>query len=342
MNAPGPLLDILEGRKIDRVAVVCPGGMMSLAVTDVMDSEGVAWPEAHSDPEAMVRLALAMQEATQTDNIAMPFCMTVEAEAYGTPVDLGNRTVQPRPTEFILPPDGSGEISTPDFHSGRAGVLLRALRQAKKKAPHKTLVGNIVGPFSLLSMLCDPLMVLRRTRRNPTAVLDRIRQITRDLTGFVALQRQAGADIICISEPTATGEILGGRLFRTFVLPFIEQLIRAIRTSGARAIVHICGDIKTIETELLELSADAVSFDSMVDIVSLARESPPWRVMGNVDAFLLEAGPVEKVTLSCRRLLEGGVLLLAPACGVIPSTPLEHLKAMRAATDEYANRDQST
>ena len=187
-------------------------------------------------------------------------------------------------------------------------------------------------------MLCDVLMVLRRTRRDPHVVLDRMERITSDLIAFAELQREAGADVICIAEPTATGEILGGRLFRKLVLPFLERLIRAIHSGGAKVIVHICGDVRAVEAELFELSADAVSFDSMVDIVEVSRKAPPWRVMGNVDAFLLEEGPVDAVATSCRLLLEGGVRLLAPACGVIPNTPLDHLMTMRRAVEEATQR----
>ncbi|GAH80578.1 unnamed protein product, partial [marine sediment metagenome] len=37
------------------------------------------------------------------------------------------------------------------------------------------------------------------------------------------------------------------------------------------------------------------------------------------------------IHVTCRKLLEGGIRLLAPACGVITTTPLSHLRAMRDA-----------
>ena len=333
MNSRERLLAILRGDPCDRSAVVCPGGMMSLAVTEVMAASGVTWPEAHRDERAMLRLALAMQEATGFDNLAMPFCMTVEAEAYGARVDLGSASVQPRVTRPILPGDGTGELPPADFRAGRAGTLLAALRMAKDRGTELPLVGNLVGPFSLLGMLCDPLMVLRWTRRNPEVLLAALDRITRDLTAFGVCQKEAGAEVLCIAEPTATGEILGGPLFRKFVLPCLQRMIDALQSAGLEVILHICGDVAAMEGELFEIRAKAVSFDSMVDIVRLAGKNPPWAVMGNVDAFLLKAGPPEAVQRSCRRLLDGGVRLLAPACGVIASTPLSHLREMRRAAE---------
>jgi len=331
MNSRDRILHALSGDRTDRAAVLCPGGMMSLAVTEVMTAQRAAWPEAHRDEETMLRLALGMHEATGFDSVALPFCMTVEAEAYGAVVDMGDMLTQPRVKQGILPADGSGELPIPDFRAARAGTVLRAMSRARSARPEAALIGNLVGPISLLGMLADPLQVLRWTRRQPEVLSRHLDRIAEDLIEFGRLQKRAGADAICIAEPTATGEILGGPQFRSFALPHLNRLAEALRGAGLRIIAHICGDVRAIRAELWDLHADAVSFDSMVDIVTLAGARPPWRVMGNVSAFLLEAGPPEAIGGHCGGLLKGGVRLLAPACGVIPTTPVAHLRAMRDA-----------
>jgi [methyl-Co(III) methanol-specific corrinoid protein]:coenzyme M methyltransferase len=305
--------------------------MMSLAVTEVMTAQGAPWPEAHRDEEAMLRLALAMQEATGFDSVALPFCMTVEAEAYGAAVDMGDMVTQPKVKRGVLPDDGSEELPTPDFRAGRAGTVLRAMSKARALRPDAALVGNLVGPVSLLGMLADPLQVLRWTHRQPEVLSRHLDRISESVIEFGRLQRLAGADAICIADPTATGEILGATQFRSFALPHLNRLAQVLRGAGLQVIVHICGDVRPIQAELSDLHTDAVSFDSMVDIVALAEAHPPWQVMGNVSAFLLEAGPAEAVVQHCRALVNGGVRLLAPACGVIPTTPVAHLRAMREA-----------
>jgi len=336
------LLDILAGRPSDRPAVICPGGMMSMAVTEVMESCGAPWPAAHSDPDAMVRLAVAMHDATRFDNVALPFCMTIEAEAYGAPVDLGSMTVQPKVEREILPADGGGDLPAPDFRGGRAAVLLAALARVRALRPDVAVIGNLVGPFSLLGLLCDPLQLLRWVRRRPDLVERRMARIADDLAGFGLRQAEAGADAICIAEPTATGEILGGELFGRCVLPHLVRTVDRLRGAGVGVIVHICGDARPIERELWQIGADAVSFDSIVDIVGMAARQPPpataravavpgWQVMGNISAFMLENGPPERVRDAARRLIDGGVRLIAPACGVVPTTPVAHLAAMADA-----------
>ncbi len=325
------ILDILCGREADRPAVLCPGGMMSCAVTEVMTSAKASWPQAHTDEIAMARLGLSMQEATGFDNIALPFCMTVEAESYGAKVDLGNPTTQPRVKETVLAADLSSELPRPDFEKGRAARLLDALGRTRSKRPDLALIGNLVGPFSLLAMLADPLKVLRLTRTQPQRVSKLLDTITDDLIEFGTLQREVGADVICIAEPTATGEILGARLFAASAAPHLNRLAKALSLTGAKVIVHICGDVRRIERELFELQVDALSFDSMVNICSLRKKNPPWRVMGNVDCFLLHDRSEQAIRRACERLVRCGVRLISPACGVIPTTTVSRLRAMREA-----------
>jgi|WetSurMetagenome_2_1015567.scaffolds.fasta_scaffold39684_2 MtaA/CmuA family methyltransferase len=327
------LLDTLDGRPTPRPAVVCPGGMMSMAVAEVMDSSGAAWPEAHTDAAAMSRLALAMQQATGFDAIAMPFCMTVEAEAYGAAIDLGARTSQPRARSTVLAADGSGDLRQPDWQSGRPAVLLEAIGLARAARPDVAVIGNLVGPFSLLGTVADSLQVLRWTRRTPAVVGRHMERLTSDLAAFGRLQVAAGAEVICIADPTATGEILGGALFEASVRPHLARLVADLAAAGARVIVHICGRVEAIDGQLRRIAAHAVSYDSDCDIVAVAASRPPWLVMGNLSPIALERGPAESILRRTRRLAEGGVRLLAPACGVVPTTPVANLRAMRSAVD---------
>jgi len=335
------LMQILSGQKGERPAVLCPGGMMSLAVTEVMTAE-TAWPRAHTDEEAMVGLALAMQEASGFDNLALPFCMTLECEAYGAAVDFGDRLTQPRVKAPILSLDGSVDpaaggrrpaalLRRPDFQRGRPALVLRAMRRLRSLRPDVALVGNLNGPFSILGELADLPLLLKSTRRNGDQVHGLLARITDDLVELGKLQVAAGAQVVCLAEPTATGEILGGGLFRDFALPGLNRLAAGLRLAGAAVIVHICGDVRWIEQELFALVAQAVSFDSSVNLLALLEKRPPWQVMGNVSPLVLEAGPAESVALQCRRLATGGVRLIAPACGIVPTTPLAHLRAMREA-----------
>ncbi|MDE2118224.1 MAG: methylcobamide--CoM methyltransferase, partial [Betaproteobacteria bacterium] len=102
MNEKSRLLNTLRGKPSDRPPFICPGGMMNMAVTELMDAAESCWPDAHSDPEKMARLTLAANRIGGIENTGVPFCMTVEAEAMGAQVYLGSRGNEPRVTEYAI------------------------------------------------------------------------------------------------------------------------------------------------------------------------------------------------------------------------------------------------
>ena len=46
---------IFRHEEVDRPACICPGGMMNMITTGLMDACGITWPEAHTDAEMMAR-----------------------------------------------------------------------------------------------------------------------------------------------------------------------------------------------------------------------------------------------------------------------------------------------
>jgi uroporphyrinogen-III decarboxylase len=98
------LLRVLSGQPVDRPPVICSGDMMNAAITEVTSSAVGAeaasdvvgsLPAAHADAELMADLAGQIQRATGFENLAVPFCLTVEAEALGSRVDHGSLSCEP-------------------------------------------------------------------------------------------------------------------------------------------------------------------------------------------------------------------------------------------------------
>lgn len=95
------LFNSLRRNPVDRPPCICPGGMMNMVVEEVMNISGYCWPAAHTDAEMMANLAAAVSSYTGFENYGVPFCMTVEAEAMGAPVDIGSKINEPISFDFI-------------------------------------------------------------------------------------------------------------------------------------------------------------------------------------------------------------------------------------------------
>jgi [methyl-Co(III) methanol-specific corrinoid protein]:coenzyme M methyltransferase len=290
----------------------------------------VDWEEANREPEAMAALAQTVQVATGLDNVGAPFCMTVEAEALGSEVALGSPFLPPR-----IEREAWEELPThiPAAGGGRLQVVLGAVRILAGQVRDVAVVGNVVGPVSLGAMVVAPGRFIRALRRQPETAERFLGALTDFLTEFALAQVEAGADVIVVAEPTGTGQILGPGDFQRFVLPFLTGMCAAIRRQGAKAVVHICGQIRAIAPQVAALAADALSVDANVQVEALRRAGCRLPLMGNVSTFLLHHGPAEEVRRAAQRACGQGFAIIAPACGLSGATPTAHLSALVGAVD---------
>lgn len=333
MNQKERLTATLAGKPVDRPPFICPGGMMTMVVTEMMERTGCFWPEAHTDPERMARLTLAASELAGIENAGVPFCMTIEAEGMGAEVGLGSRESEPRVNRYVMAEMTElDRLAQFDPSAGRARVCAEAIRLLKKSAPHLPVIANLSGPVSLATSVIDPLLYYRALRRDRGAAHFLTRHCTDVLAAFGTALIDAGADVVCIADPSATGEIIGREAFAEFAVPYLNELTNHFREQcGVPTIVHICGNVKSIGSALSALSAASVSVDSMVGIGTLRELAPGKATMGNVSTFMLEKGEPAQLLTAARRCLAEGVDILAPACGISPRTPVANIRAVAAA-----------
>ena len=132
-----------------------------------------------------------------------------------------------------------------------------------------------------------------------------------------------GAACVAIGDPSATGEILGPRAFKEYAVKYINRIADRVHIAGAPLILHICGNMNSVKRLLPDFRVDAISADAVVNLPRLKEEFPSIVTMGNVSTYLLEFGEAEKVKATANRLVEEGVDIISPACGLSTSTRLD-------------------
>lgn len=327
----------LKGKEVDRPPCICPGGMMNMIVEDVMDITGSKWPEAHSDAQLMADLAAGIYENGGFENFGVPFCMTVEAEAMGAPVFMGTKVNEPRVTEYpINSVTDWKKLKNIDVNEGRAKVVIDAIKILKEKNPDVPVVANLTGPVSLASSLMEPVQYYKELRKKPEIAHEFMEFVTENLIGFGKAQLEAGADVLTISDPSGTGEILGPKMFREFAVPYLNNIIDALKDyAETGTIIHICGRLKSIYNELNALNSDAVSFDSITSASQVAENVKNKAIIGNVSTLALENNTPESLKTISKTCLDNGVNILSPACGIGPRTSLTNIQSLIEAVKEY-------
>ena len=337
MNEKERIIKILKKEKVDRPACICPGGMMNMITTGLMKEVDIYWPKAHLDSKLMAELAYSNYARGYFENVGVPFCMTIEAEAMGAEVTMGTDCFEPHVTKYAISSVVDyNKINDIDVNSGRAKVVIDAIKILKQKNLDVPIIGNITGPISTASSVADAVRFYTDLRKYKSEAHSFLDKVTNNLIKFANAMIDAGIDIITIADPSGTGEIMGPKLFEEFVVKYINNLIDGIKKDSIYTIVHICGKMSGVYKEVNEIKADALSFDSVVSIADAKKNIPNRVIMGNVSTYTLEFGTTENVKNITKNSIANGSDIIAPACGLGTKSPIDNIKMMVNTVKEEA------
>jgi len=152
------LLRVLRKAGVDRPPVICTGGMMNAAILEVTGHSTATLPAAHTDAALMADLAGEIARVTGFENLGVPFCMTVEAEALGSEISLGTQACEPKiereryaSVEAVEPLPLEQLLASP-----RVAVVAEAVQQLAARHPELPVIGSLTGPLSTAASLVDP------------------------------------------------------------------------------------------------------------------------------------------------------------------------------------------
>jgi MtaA/CmuA family methyltransferase len=324
------LLRALSHQKVDRPPVT---GLVTAVTTEMMDSAGVQWPEAHHDPERMARLAASAFETCGLESMKLPFDMTVEAGALGAKIDYGTKHTLPQIKGHLYSDPGEFSIEEDFMKRGRIPVVLEAIGLARRTYGKKVpVVSSIVGPFTLSAMLYgfENLFywMLVEAEKYGMAL-----EMATDLCiNYAKEQFRAGSHVVQIGEASSSGDLISSEHYGKSVAPYQKKLRRAI--SGP-TVVHICGNITGHLRHVAGTGMTGVSFDQKTDVTEARKQlKGTVALIGYVPTTLLLEGTPDEVYVSSRECIMAGVDVLNSGCAWPADVPNENVKAMvRAATE---------
>ncbi len=127
---------------------------------------------------------------------------------------------------------------------------------------------------------------------------------------------------------------MGPKLWREFIYPILEHMVRAVREGGKYVFIHSCGDVDELFDDLIDIGVNCFNpFQPEVMDVSTLFQKYRRRLIfhgGLSTQKTLPYGTIEQVRAETRRLLqmgrEGGYIF-APAHDVEGDVPLENILA---------------
>jgi uroporphyrinogen decarboxylase len=146
-------------------------------------------------------------------------------------------------------------------------------------------------------------------------------------------------------EPTAANQIISPKQFEEFVMPYLLELHKAIMGMGYKLIfVHICGEQNAnlhLWSQIPCGDPGIVSFGHEVDLEKAAEYFPDDIIMGNLEPAIILTRTADEVYEATAEVIKKGKKLSAagfifsPGCELPPASPIENVKAMTKAVNDY-------
>ena len=244
-----------------------------------MKKVDATWPDSHWDPNKMARAAASTYELTGVPCCTVPFCLTLEGEALGCPLDKGSEMTQPQIMEHLETGFDEFELPGNFLQLGRIPVVLEAIPLlAKSQRDIQPVNMKVTGRSRSRAPCSAPSAYFSPRWRSPKRSSGSWNYgAGRDPLSRAAIK--AGADTITLSDPVASGDLLSARSVRRVRAALRGQGIR--HHQGRPTALHICGYTKDLMPHITR-PALAFSFEEKVEvkdkeILATCARSATWR-----------------------------------------------------------------
>jgi MtaA/CmuA family methyltransferase len=339
------VLRMLEGRHE-------PGQQLPLMPITMMfaaDRTGVKYGAYANDHRVLAEAQVRTAEEFDFDYVSVISDPAREA------ADLGARVVyfddQPPALDekaaLLSDKKALAELRSPDprrrgsrMHDRIEGVAL--LR--RRVGDSKIVEGWIEGPCAQAADLRGINTLMLDFYDDPAFVRDLFEFVIDLETKFAEAQVEAGADLMGIGDAAAS--LVGPEIYNEFVWPDEKRLIEAVRRTGARTRLHICGNTRPLLGPIGRLGCDIVDLDYPAPISEARVAMGPKQVLlGNLHPVEVVCnGTPERITAALARCHAeaGEQYIVGAGCEIPRDTPPENLRAMCEYAHTHSPRNCGT
>lgn len=281
--------------------------------------------------------------ADRTDALASVSLMdlSVEAECFGSQVKMTEDEVPTVVGAIVTTPEEAEALQVPAVGSGRTGIYLDAIAEAKKLITDRPVFAGVIGPFSLAGRLVDVTEAMILCFEDPDMLKTVLEKCTQFLVDYIRKYKEVGADGVVIAEPLAG--MLSPALAAEFSHPYVKRIVDACQDENFIIVYHNCGNgtIRMLDG-IVGTGCKAYHFGNAIDMRDLMPHMPSDCIaMGNVDPageFLngTEQSVYDVTSALLRDCGKYPNFVLSSGCDIPPRTPWKNIDAFfRAAKDYY-------
>ncbi|MBQ4421950.1 MAG: hypothetical protein II880_02570, partial [Schwartzia sp.] len=168
-----------------------------------------------------------------------PFCVTIEAEAFGAEVSLNSLYGVPAVARFRYETvEDIPSLPEMDFSAGRVCEVLRAATILRDMG--ETVILNIEGPFTVLSQLVPSKQIYKGLYRQREKLRELSAWITAQLVRYAQEAERNGVDVLSYADPTVAADLVSPKLYADLCGEISYEVLKAIEQGTERVVLHLC------------------------------------------------------------------------------------------------------
>ena len=329
MNSFERTLAFIKGEKADRAP------FHPILMRWAAKYAGVPYRDFCLDAEAHCEANIKCAEDFSIDWVNVMSDPYAEAEAFGLKLDYPPDSLPVETESLIQDPADIEKLTKPKIseHQRLAGRI-EQIRYFKDKLGDTTMIsGWVEGPLAEYCDLRGLGSACMDFYDNPAQLEKALDIIVEFSIDFATAQVKAGAN--CIGMGDAACSQIGPQLYGEFIWEREKIVIDHIRSLGALAKLHICGNTTSILDKMIATGADIVDIDHLVeDMGPFAEMLRPDQVLsGKSDPVsVLQNGSEKEIAESVAACSEEakGRCIISAGCEITPDTSIENMKAFSA------------
>lgn len=277
-----------------KVTFKCVGDNFEMIPDSIVKEKGISFPVAHTNKDDISLLAKELKNHKKDNICRIPFCVTVEAEAMGANIKLGNEKTGPRVDSYIYNNIEELEyIEDIDLSKGRIKEVLDAVEIIKNQGEIVCL--NVEGPFTIISSLIDPMIFYRGIRKNRDIVDKFIKVIEDSIVKYILEGIKRGADIISFADPVGAMDIVGPKMYKEVSGKISLNILKRVQPYLNKTLIHLCGKTSTAFEEIGFCEALPIEFDKNItygqSILELLEKNNDVKIIGH---WCIKRTPIKK------------------------------------------------
>ena len=253
-------------------------------------------------------------------------------------------TIKSRP---VKTEDDISKLTLPDLATVRWIQKLKAFSTLAKNHEIPVYIGSH-PPLGMAAEICGFELFFRWLLRKPE-LCHRVAELALEIYTSVVNDWAAtfgtGNLIPVLFLSTESNQLLSGKQFEKFALPYHVKLHERLRAMGIKHTwIHFCGDQNLNMPYFAEFAGwphpSILSISEQMDIEVFARNFPQDIIHGNIHPVTIQSGTPKQVYEACQAAIEKGKkvpggFILGPGCELPPATPPVNAFAITKAVNDF-------